>query len=62
MARGTTVLQALDPADLADRIRNIRSLITIADQQIDRAKTDLGVARVGLADLEQQLLTVGVRK
>jgi hypothetical protein len=44
-------------AEMADKCSLIRQLITIADQQIDRAKTDLSVARVGLAELEQQLLT-----
>jgi hypothetical protein len=62
MARGTTVTEPPNAAEIADKCHQIRALIGIADQQLDRAKTDLGVARIGLADLEQTLLTLGVAK
>jgi hypothetical protein len=47
--------------EIADKCSQIRQLIALADQQLDRAKTDMAVARVGLAELEQQLLTGTVK-
>jgi hypothetical protein len=46
--------------EIAQDLHTLRRLIQIADQQIGRAKTDLGTARAGLADIEQELIT-GVR-
>ena len=36
-------------------------LIRIADAQIDKAKSDLSVARLGLAEVELELTSRGVR-
>jgi len=47
--------------EIAENLKQLRQLIQVADLQIDRAKTDLGVARVGLAELEQELVTAGMR-
>lgn len=47
--------------EIAENLKQLRQLIQVADLQIDRAKTDLGVARVGLAELEQELVTIGMR-
>lgn len=62
MARGKSISEPPNAAEVADKCQQIRALIGIADQQLDRAKTDLGVARIGLADLEQTLLTLGMAK
>jgi hypothetical protein len=51
MARSRT----LPPREIADKCSQIRQLIEIAVVQIDRAKSDLGVARDALAQLEQAL-------
>jgi hypothetical protein len=52
--------QQRSAVEIADQIGLIRQLVSIADQQIDKAKVDLGVARVGLAELEQELATRGM--
>jgi hypothetical protein len=37
------------------------NLIRVADAQIDRAKSDLSIARLGLAEVELELTTRGLR-
>jgi hypothetical protein len=46
--------------ELAESVKLVRQLIGLADQQITKARTDLGVARVGLAELEEELATRGI--
>jgi hypothetical protein len=41
--------------------RSCRDLIRVADAQIDRAKSDLSIARLGLADVELELTTRALR-
>ena len=60
MAREKTVAQPRTAVEIAESVKLVRALIAVADKQIDRAKTDLGVARVGLAELEQELATRGI--
>lgn len=55
-----TVTHPRHAVEIADSLRLIRQLIQAADLRLDVAKNDLGVARVGLAELEQELATVGV--
>jgi hypothetical protein len=60
MAHGKRVSEARSAVELAESVKLVRQLILLADQQIDRAKTDLGIARVGLAELELELVTRGI--
>jgi hypothetical protein len=60
MARENDVAQPRAAVEIADSLTQIRQLIQVADLQIDRAKNDLGVARVALADIEQELVTRGI--
>ena len=46
--------------EIAESIRNCRDLIRLADTQIEKARTDLGVARLGLAELEEELASRGI--
>lgn len=59
MARGRSVPERRSAVEVAESIRVVRNLISIADQQISKARTDLGVARVRLAELERELSTAG---
>ena len=59
MARGRTVSERRTAVEVAESIRLVRHLIGIADQQISKARTDFGVARVRVAELERELSTVG---
>jgi hypothetical protein len=49
-------------AEIAESIKNCRDLVGLADAQIGKALGDLGVARVRLAELEQELTTRGRRE
>lgn len=60
MAHGKRVTEARSAVELAESVKLVRQLILLADQQIERAKTDLGLARVGLAELELELVTLGI--
>lgn len=60
MAHGNTVPERRSAVEVAESIRVVRHLIGIADQQIGKARTDLGVARVRLAELERELSILGV--
>lgn len=46
--------------EIAASIKNCRDLIRIADQQIEKAHADLGVARQGLIDIEAELTVRGI--
>ncbi len=47
--------------EIAESISLIRSLVSLATRQIEKAQVDLGVARVGLSELEAELVTRGVQ-
>jgi hypothetical protein len=61
MARKKTVAHPRSAVEIAESIKLVRQLIQVADIQMDRAKNDLGVARVGLAELEHEITEHGVR-
>lgn len=46
--------------EIGESIKLVRQLIGVADAQITKARNDLGVARLGLAELEQELATHGI--
>ena len=60
MARGKSISEPRSAVEIAESVSLIRALVTLADKQIERAQTDLGVARVGLAELEQELVARGM--
>ena len=48
--------------EVAEDLKRVRHLIGVSDQQLSKARTDLGVARVRLAELERELTSVGVKR
>jgi hypothetical protein len=60
MAPKKVIAEPRSAVEIADSIKLVRQLIQVADLQIERAKTDLGVARVGLAELEEELSVRGI--
>jgi hypothetical protein len=61
MARGKSIPEQRTAVEVAESIKTVRHLVGIADQQISKARIDLGMARVRLAELERELSTAGVR-
>lgn len=57
---GSVLNEPRAAVEIAESIRNCRDLIRLADLQMDKARNDLGVARVGLAELEQELVSRGI--
>ena len=62
MEHGKRVSEPRPAVEIAESIKLIRSLVGLADQQIEQLRVDLGVARVGLAELETELATRGIAK
>jgi hypothetical protein len=62
MTRAKVREPARPAVEIAEQLHLVRQLIAVADQQLDKAKHDLGIARVGLADIEAELLSRGVDK
>lgn len=60
MARDTRMPEPRSAVEISESIKLCRQLIGLADQQITKARNDLGLARVGLAELEQELATRGI--
>lgn len=60
MARRNTVPERRSAVEVAESIRVVRHLIGIADQQISKARADLGIARLRLAELEREVSGAGV--
>lgn len=59
--KGRSVVRAPRTAEeLAESIENCRDLIGVADAQIEKARTDLSVARVGLTKLVEALHSRGI--
>ena len=60
--KGASVLNESGSAlEIAESIKSCRDLIRVADVQLDKAKSDLSIARLGLAELELELTTRGFR-
>ncbi|HKY39233.1 MAG TPA: hypothetical protein VJN18_25020 [Polyangiaceae bacterium] len=58
---GSVLNEPRSAVEIAESIKGCRDLIRIADAQIDRAQSDLSIARLGLAELELELTTRGLR-
>lgn len=58
---GSVVNEPRSAGEIAESIRSCRDLIRAADAQIDRARSDLSVARLGLAEVELEMTGRGVR-
>lgn len=61
MAPGKSVSDGRSAVEVAESIGVVRQLIGVADQQINKARNDLGIARVRLAELERELVSQGVK-
>lgn len=58
---GSVVNELRSAVEIAESIKGCRDLIRVADAQIERARSDLSVARLGLAEVELELTGRGVR-
>ena len=58
---GSVLNEPRSAVEIAESIKSCRDLIRVADVQIDKAKSDLSIARLGLAELELELTTRGLR-
>jgi hypothetical protein len=58
---GSVVNEPRSAVEIAESIKSCRDLMRIADAQIDKAKADLSIARLGLAEVELELTSRGVR-
>lgn len=56
----SVVKEPRSAVEIAESLKICRDLIGLADAQVGKARTDLGVARVRLAELEEELATRGV--
>lgn len=60
MAPEKGVAEPRSAVEIAESIKLVRQLIGLADQQITKPRNDLGMARVGLAELESELAVIGM--
>lgn len=58
---GSVLNEPRTAVEIAESIKSCRELIRVADAQIDKAKSDLSIARLGLAEVELELTTRGLR-
>ena len=58
---GSVLNEPRSAGEIAESIKSCRDLIRVADVQLDKAKSDLSIARLGLAELELELTTRGLR-
>jgi hypothetical protein len=58
---GSVLNEPRSAVEIAESIKSCRDLIRVADAQIDKAKSDLSIARLGLAEVELELTTRGLR-
>jgi hypothetical protein len=58
---GSVLNEPRSAVEIAESIKSCRDLIRVADVQIDKAKSDLSIARLGLAEIELELTTRGLR-
>ena len=59
--RGSVLNEPRSAVEIAESIKSCRDLVRVADVQLDKAKSDLSIARLGLAELELELTTRGLR-
>lgn len=58
---GSVLNEPRSAAEIAKSIKSCRDLIRVADAQIERACSDLRIARLGLTELELELTTRELR-
>jgi hypothetical protein len=58
---GSVLNEPRSAVEIAESIKSCRDLIRVADVQIDKAKSDLSVARLGLAEVELELTSRALR-
>jgi hypothetical protein len=58
---GSVLNEPRSAVEIAESIKSCRDLIRVADVQLEKARSDLSVARLGLAELELELTTRGIR-
>jgi hypothetical protein len=58
---GSVLNEPRSAVEIAESIKSCRDLIRVADVQLDKAKSDLSIARLGLAEVELVLTTRGLR-
>lgn len=58
---GSVLNEPRSAVEIAESIKSCRDLVRVADVQLDKAKSDLSIARLGLAELELELTTRGLR-
>lgn len=58
---GSVLNEPRSAVEIAESIKSCRDLIRVADVQLEKARSDLGIARLGLAELELELTTRGIR-
>lgn len=58
---GSVLNEPRSAVEIAESIKSCRKLIRVADAQIDKAESDLSIARLGLAEVELELTTRRLR-
>jgi hypothetical protein len=58
---GSVLNEPRSAVEIAESIKSCRDLIRVADVQLEKARSDLSIARLGLAELELELTTRGIR-
>jgi hypothetical protein len=58
---GSVLNEPRSAVEIAESIKSCRDLIRVADVQLEKARSDLSIARLGLAELELELSTRGIR-
>ena len=58
---GSVLNEPRSAVEIAESIKSCRDLIRVADVQLDKAKSDLSIARLGLAEVELELTSRGLR-
>ena len=59
---GSVLNEPRSAVEIAESLKSCRDLIRVADVQIDKAQSDLSIARLGLAEVELELTTRGLRR
>ena len=58
---GSVLNEPRSAVEIAESVKSCRDLIRVADVQIDKAKSELSIARLGLAEVELELTTRGIQ-
>jgi hypothetical protein len=61
MAPKKSVPSTRSAVEIAEDLKTVRHLVGVAEQQMAKARTDLGVARLRLAEIERELTIEGVK-